>query len=262
MSDNFVDTDKVFIRRISKKIAKKMIIDNHYTHAWTSCRYALGVYYEDKDSNFFGKNKLIGCLVYGHPVGASAAESVSPELDKGSVLELKRLWIADGYGKNIESYCISQSFDWLRENDPSIKALISYADSAEDHLGTIYQATNWLYQGRSADIQLMDNFNISLQKDPYKWIHSRTCFSRWGSNNLEHLKKEIGKEGYKEFWRQKAMGKYRYVYILETHKGKKKKILNTLKHEIKPYPKRNEEEVPEVEHYYTYESEYADGDFW
>lgn len=260
MSKNYVDTDKVSVREINKKIAKKMIVEHHYTHAWTACRYALGVYYKDEDSRYFGDNKLIGCLVYGHPVGAAAAESVSPVLDKGSVLELKRLYIHDGYGKNIESYSISQSFDWLRENDPSVKALMSYADSAEDHLGTIYQATNWLYQGRSADIQLMDNYNISLQKDPYKWIHSRTCFSRWGSNNLEHLKKEIGKEGYDEFWRQKAMGKHRYVYILETNKGKRKKILNNLKHETKPYPKDNFEEVPEIEHYETYDVEASE--YW
>lgn len=263
MGNEYIDTDKVTIRRINKKVAKDMIIEYHYTHAWSSCKYALGVYYEDKNSSYFGKNKLIGCIVYGTPVGSRAADSISHELKQGQVLELKRLYIHDGYGKNIESYSISKSFDWLRENDPNIKVLISYADSEQDHLGIIYQATNWIYQGRSSDIQLMDNYRISLTKNPYDWIHSRTCVSKFGSNNLEHLKKVIGEMGYSEFWRKKDMGKYRYVYILEQNKGRRKKIFKTLKHGSKPYPKENLEEGTEVEHYNTYEPEYSNkNNYW
>ncbi len=37
---------KVSVREISKKIAKEMIVKHHYSHAWTSCRYALGIFYE------------------------------------------------------------------------------------------------------------------------------------------------------------------------------------------------------------------------
>lgn len=256
----YVDTDKVSIRKISKRVAKRIIVDNHYTHAWTSCRYALGIYYEGDGDSFFGGEELIGCIVYGHPVGASAADSISPELGKENVLELKRLWIADGYGKNIESYSISQSFKWLRENAPYVKALISYSDSEQDHLGTIYQATNWLYVGTSKEIQLMDNYRISLQENPYDWIHSRTSFSRWGSTNLEHLRREIGKEGYSEFWRMKEPFKFRYIYILETNKKKKKKFLNDLKHKPRPYPKESDKEEIEIEHYTTHEAE-SDG-YW
>ena len=38
--------NKITIREISKKIAKSMIVKNHYSHKWTSCRYALGIFYE------------------------------------------------------------------------------------------------------------------------------------------------------------------------------------------------------------------------
>ena len=106
----FVDTSKVSVREISKSIAKDMIERNHYSHKWTSCRYALGIFYQEKSDNAFfaGVNeKLIGCLVYGHPVGREAISSISDLVGTDNVLELTRLWIADNYGKNIESYSIS-----------------------------------------------------------------------------------------------------------------------------------------------------------
>ena len=138
------------------------------------------------DDGFFGSEKLIGCLVYGYPVGRSAIKSVIDGLEKDECLELTRLFIHDGYGSNIESYAMGQSFKWMKENAPKIKMLLSYADPEQLHLGGIYQATNWLYQD-CRDIQLMPNYSVSLSDSPYDWIHSRTVFSKWGSHNVEHL---------------------------------------------------------------------------
>ena len=58
-----VNPSKITIREISKKIAKDMIVKNHYSHKWTSCRYALGVFYEtDNEHQFFDEKdeKLAG----------------------------------------------------------------------------------------------------------------------------------------------------------------------------------------------------------
>ena len=108
-------------------------------------------------------------------------------------------------------------------------------------MGGIYQATNWIYQGLNTDIALMPNYGISLSKDPYKWIHSRSVFNNWGSGNLEHLRREIGKEGYKEFWRREEPPKHRYIQILAQDKKEKKDLIKRLKHEIRPYPKDTRE---------------------
>jgi hypothetical protein len=196
-------------------------------------------------------DKLIGCLVYGFPVGARAALSISEKLTKDNVLELTRLYCDDGYGSNIESYAIGQSFKWFRENDKAIKVLISYADNGQDHLGGIYQATNWIYQGLNTDIALMPNYGISLQKDPYDWIHSRTVYSMWGSGNLEHLKREIGKQGYKEFWRREEPPKHRYIQIVVGDKKEKRELLKTLKHAVREYPKNSREFNKEIENHLT-----------
>jgi hypothetical protein len=173
------------------------------------------------------------------------------------------LYCDDGYGSNIESFAISQSFKWLKENDKNIKLLLSYADAGQEHLGGIYQATNWIYQGISSDIALMPNWGISLQKEPYNWIHSRTVFSMWGSGNLDHLKREIGKQGYKEFWRRMEPPKHRYIQILAQDKKEKKQLMKALKHEIKPYPKNSVDFNTEVVHHLTtYEVPEGTENFW
>lgn len=245
----FVDTSKIVLREISQPIAKELIVKNHYTHAWTLCTVALGVFLkkEQSDDSFFeGESEsLIGCIIYGNPIGRSAAASISDLVKIDEVLELTRLWIADVPNcKNVESYAIGQSFQWLRTYYPHIKALLSYADNEAGHTGIIYQSTNWLYQGNS-QLALMPNYSVSLTgpTEGYDWIHSRTVMSRWGSHNIDHLKKVIGKT----FWRKKESSKHRYIYVLA--KGKeRKKILQNLKHKTYPYPKSAEfeEHIEEV----------------
>jgi len=238
----YCDTSRVSVREIGSSAAKEIIVKKHYTHAWTACRYALGIFYKTDEANVLGdSDKLIGVLVYGFPVGARAALSISEKLTKDNVLELTRLYCDDGYGSNIESFAIGQSFKWFWENDKAIKVLISYADNGQDHLGGIYQATNWIYQGLNTDIALMPNYGISLQKDPYDWIHSRTVYSMWGSGNLEHLRKEIGKQGYKEFWRREEPPKRRYIQIVVADKKEKRELLKGLKHAVREYPKNTRE---------------------
>ena len=259
----YCDVSKVHIAPIAKSIAKDIIVKKHYTHAWTACRYSLGIYYKAEGELQFGDSKLIGVAIYGFPVGARAATSVCEGLTKDNALELTRLYIDDGYGSNIESYAMSQTFKWLKENDKNIKLLLSYADAGQQHLGSIYQATNWIYQGTSDDIALMPNYGISLSKDPYKWIHSRTVYSLWGSSNLEHLKKEIGKQGHKEFYRRMESPKHRYVMLLPQNKKEKRELMKALKHEIKPYPKNAEDYIPEIEMHKTYAPEESnDINFW
>jgi hypothetical protein len=157
-------------------------------------------------------------------------------------MELIRLVILDNYGKNIESYFISQSLKYLKKEFPHIKSIISYADGEQGHKGTIYQACGFYYQGNSA-LALMPNFSVSLTGPPYKWIHSRTISATYGSHNVDHLKKRIGHT----FWRKKESSKHRYFCLLG-NKIDRKKILANLKHPYLPYPKDTEytDEIEEI----------------
>jgi hypothetical protein len=239
----YVDTSRLSVREINKNLAKKMIITHHYSHKWSSCRYALGLFYDTgNEHSFFDETeeKLIGVAIYGYPVGRLAAGSISDYLKPDEVLELTRLFIFDDYGSNIESYFLSKTFKWLKQNDKTIKGLVSYSDPEQNHQGTIYQATNWIYQGNS--IRLMKNYGIKLSKDG-DWMHSRTVSATYGSHNVEHLKKKIGHT----FWRKEEPEKHRYVYLL-CNKKDKKKIMDTIKHPPLPYPKDTEykENIEEI----------------
>lgn len=241
---DIVDPSKINIRQISKSIAEKMIVSNHYTHKWTQCTVALGIFVSGREENefFHDDETLVGCLIYGNPVGRSASTSISTNLKHEEVLELTRLWVEEGTGKNTESFVISQSFKWIKSNMPNIKCVLSYADD-ELHIGKIYQATNFIFMGRTGEMNLMPNFSISLTKDPYKWIHSRSVFSKFGSHNVEHLKRCIGQT----FWRKKEASKFKYVYFL-CNKKEKIEFIKNLKQKPKPYPKENVfvEEIQEI----------------
>jgi len=245
--EEYCDTSKILIRRINKNVAKDIIVKNHYSHKWTLCRVAYGIFYKTEKSNSFfegNEEKLIGCLIYAQPVGRSAASSLSPLITIDQVFELVRLFIHDGFGRNVESYCISKSFKCLNTDFPHIKAVLSYADAEQGHRGIIYQACGFHYQGRSS-LALMPNFSISLSPPPnYEWIHSRTVTSRWNSCNVEHLKGAIGKT----FWRMKESTKHRYIIFIG-NKVEKRKLLKSLKHPVLPYPKQSShvveiEEIP------------------
>jgi hypothetical protein len=234
MEENYFDPKKFVVRPINKSLAEEIIVKNHYSHKWSLCQIAFGVFYVSETECQFIEAKeetVIGAIVFGQPVGRSAAESISELIKVDEVFELTRLWIADGYGRNIESYCLSRALDYIKREFPRIKAIITYADGEQGHKGTIYQACNFSYQGNSA-LALMPNYSVSLVGPPYQWIHSRTVSSTYGSHNVEHLKKRIGHT----FWRKKESSKHRYVHLLG-NKKEKRMVMSHLKHPFLPYPK-------------------------
>jgi len=201
---------------IAKDLAKELIIKNHYSHKWTSCRYALGL---------FNDGVLVGVAVYGYPVGRQAAQSVNPMIGAKQVLELTRLWVADSEGKNTESRFLSMTFAWLRANAPDIKALLSYSDPMYGHRGIIYQATNWIYQGDKT--MLVKGF-IHVVNGEH--LHPRTCVAKYGSAKPEVLL--AVDPGY---YRIEMPRKHRYVYPL--YKNVRRMIEADMKRPPLPYPK-------------------------
>ena len=208
---------KYTIDLIDKNIAKELIIKNHYSHKWTSCRYALGL---------FDNENLIGVAIYGFPIGRQMIKSITPNLENNEVLELTRFWIIDDTPKNSESYFLGKTFKWLRKNT-NIKVLISYSDPMQNHLGIIYQSTNWIYQGNNTMI-----IKGYLHKINNKIMHPRSVVALYGTINVEYLKSIDP-----NYERIEMKKKHRYLYIL--HKKDRKKILSELKHKIVPYPKDN-----------------------
>ena len=230
--NNYVDTSKLLVREIDRKVAKKMIVKHHYSKQWTKCSIALGLYQlTGKQHTFFDEpeERLIGTICYGDPIGRHSGASISESIPREAVFELVRLFVHDGYGNNIESYLIGEGFKWLKKNRKDIKALISYSDPQQGHVGTIYQATNWIYQGNR--IRPNDSWLFKWEEDG-KWQHGRTIFPYYGTNDIEKMKDLVEKD----FWVKKELRKHRYVYLLG-NKSDKRKAMNNLKYPPLPYPK-------------------------
>ena len=216
-----------------------MVIKYHYSKLWTKCSVALGLFHQTGNEHAFfdePEEKMIGVCVFGDPVGRASGESISSLINRTEVFELTRLFIYDGYGSNIESWFISQSIKWLRYWRPQIKALVSYADPKQNHPGTIYQATNWIYQGIIGKHTWSFKFN---END--RWKHGRTIFPYYGTNDIEKIQRQVKEP----FWIRKELQKHRYVYILASKKYRKK-ILKTLKHETLPYPKSRDTDKSDI----------------
>ena len=239
--ESYVDTTRVSVRPIYKALARDIIEKNHYSGRLSSCRYPLGVFYQtDNQHQFFdeAEEKLIGVACYGFPVGRRVIGSIFSEeiLENKNILELTRLYIDDGYGKNIESHVISSTFKWLRENAPNIKVLVSYADPEQSHDGAIYQATNWIYQG-CGDFQLAPTYSLRVNEED-DWMHSRSVYSKYGSAAPKNLMKAIGQD----FWLKKEATKHRYIYFLGS-KSENRKFHKMMKHPVMDYPKNYQHDV-------------------
>lgn len=87
------------------------------------------------------------CGVVLYAVGATPNIGSPYNIPTGGVLELVRVALN---GKQEQtSKAVSMSLKQLKKDVPQCRLVVSYADCDQQHLGTIYQATNWIYEGLS-----------------------------------------------------------------------------------------------------------------
>lgn len=228
----YCDVSKYYIKPTSKDEVYDMVVNKHYAGRWTGASLILGVYEKGKSQHqFFSmiSDRLIGCIVYGSPVARHGVKSISESLNFDEVYELKRLWIEDGHGSNIESFSISQSINYIKDNLPNIKVLISYADPMENHLGLVYRATNWKYQGNEVSHSgTMYQYRFG---DDEQWLSPRAMNNKIGMCGLDDVLNIYPSIQYKPIER-----KHRYLYFT-CSKKEKKDLIKKLKHPLIEYKK-------------------------
>ena len=230
-SDSITTMDNFVVKKLDKNIAKKLIVDNHYSHKWTKCSLALGIYEKGNSNQFIdiSDDILIGCMIYGDPIGADASKSISTQVTQGQVWELTRLWVKDNTPKNTESWFIGQSIKYIKQHHPHIKCLISYADPEFSHKGIIYQATNWIFQEVGIKVK---RWMLSFSDSPFHWHHSKTIMDKYDCNGMADLKIKMPKP----YWLKMTGRKFRYILPIGNRK-ENKLLVKGLKHPPKPYPK-------------------------
>ena len=94
---------KLIIKGVPKEEAKRMIVENHYSHKWNEGgfgKYNFGVFRAEEP------DKCLGVAVYGY-MKTPAAKIFTHPNPKAWVCELNRMWIDDTLGKNAESVLIA-----------------------------------------------------------------------------------------------------------------------------------------------------------
>lgn len=207
--------EKYYVKKIDNPIAQSLIVEKHYLHRKTSASYSFGIF-DIKD------NKLLGCVIFGTPASRFLQKGICGENEADNVIELTRLWISDVVGKNAESWIISKGLKWMKENKVKQDIIVSFSDCGYNHLGTIYQASNFYFTGIN-----------HIQKD---WVvdgrkeHNRHFIDRFGS--VKQAKDFYGDR----MVQVERTVKNRYVYF-NCNKKRKKELLNKLLYKIQPYPK-------------------------
>lgn len=114
---------------------------------------------------------------------------------------------------------VSKCLKLLHKTNPKIELVVSYSDLNQKHLGVIYQAGNWIYEGYK---KVTPSMIVNGKK-----VHTRTLHSRYGHNGLNWIKRNIDPNA--KFADDK--GRFKYLYPL-TKKARRK-----YEHLHQPYPK-------------------------
>jgi len=200
------------VHEISAREATDVIVKNHYLHRRGPASSCFGLF-DDWGS-------LVGVITYGTPASPSLCKGIAGEDEVEHVTELTRLWIADITPKNAESFLIGRSLKML----PSEKDLVvSFAEIRAGHVGTVYQATNWIYTG-------MSDRHVEWRLDGVESNkHGRHLFDEYGG--VDKAKEILGDR----LVRAERPRKHRYVFIRGS-KWRRKELLSKLRYEVQPYP--------------------------
>lgn len=188
------------------------IIGRHYAGRWPSVRWAFGL---------FDGADLIGVVTYGVPSSAPLRRGICGDGYAGNVIELNRLCLLHNR-KNEASFLVAASLRKL----PRPKIVISFADTEQGHVGTVYQAANFTYCGLSAkrtDWKVKGKEHLHGQTIADEF---RGCADRAGM-----MRAKYGDD----FYLKPRPRKHRYVTFIGS-KGFRAQSRKALRYAVEPYP--------------------------
>ena len=176
----------------------------HYLHRVVSTSFNYAMY---------ANGEIVGMVAYTIP-RLSLAQTISDKATRDNTLELSRLYIKDSISQTIPNIT-SEFVGWSLRQLKKIQNwyIISFADSGMNHVGAIYQATNFLYCG------LTDK-------------HTQYAWNGYGKHG-GHWEK-----GHYYRYMIQSSQKYRYIKFIGS-KSFKKHARRELRFDTLPYPKHD-----------------------
>ncbi len=204
------NTTGLSVRPITRQTALPMIVEKHYMHRVPPISRAFGL---------FADEDMIGVVTYGVSASTTLRKGVCGVDQASNVYELTRLWTEDFAPHNAESFLIANT---VKQLDKEI--IVTFAEISAGHVGTIYQAANFMYCGLSS------KFRDPKVKGLEHQHHTTYAYGL----NMQQLRDKYGAENVYYADRPR---KHRYV-LINAKKKRRKDLIKLIKYEVLPYPKK------------------------
>lgn len=196
----------------SQKAIQYACIKFHYA----KCVPVVGIGFNVYNDN----DEWCGVIIYGY--GANCHIAMPFNKWQGQVMELVRVALNGKQGHGKTSKALSLSLKLLTKYFPAVDIVVSYADLDQNHNGTLYQSTNWIYTGLT-NANSRGAFIVKGKK-----MHPKSVYSRKWKQSLLWLRENIDPNA-QEFI---TKGKHKYVYPIDKNMRKRLELLSV------PYPKK------------------------
>lgn len=225
-----IDPSRFEVVEIDELTAKRFVTTHHYSRRYPAARFRFGL---------LDRGELAGVAVFSRPFRAEVITNAIPwldDVDEGA--ELGRFVLLDQVAANGETWFLARCLAALRGR---LRAIVSFSDpnpreTADGsalfpgHIGTIYQASNATYQGRTDPdtIWLLPDGTVfsniasgKIRRGLRGWRSAAAELERFGAEPLAEGVSDIERIRWLERWRSELTrrmrhrGLHRYTFTID-----------------------------------------------
>lgn len=220
------DLKQAVIRKVDFQTAKPIIVD----HEWlgrmsaTSWHYAL---YPDADTDLIAGVACIGGVNCTGGSYLHVTYGLTPQ-EIGVFARGTCVWWAHEHSA---SFLIANALKLLKKDAPHKKIILAYSDPSAGEIGTVYQATNWYYLGRTKTTSYRYRSPDGTREfsDASIIVQAQKRGVTW---------KQVKQEYLDGGWVMVAQAKkHRYAFLQDKSDKRLKALLESMS---MPYPKRGQ----------------------
>lgn len=214
-----INLEQIRVERCPVKVIRRAIVTGHYSGVMPdACQEAYAAYNH--------MDGLIGAVAYGPGGNNKTFSAIISDANNKTARELIRLWVHPNAPKNTASLIVAQSIKLLPRE---VKLIVTFADSGQEHVGTVYQALNFYYLGMSNQgIRYIDNSGIEVTSRLANVYRQRNP-DKFGNMTLKEIREQL------QWQPVVSHPKHRYALGNGVEKRKVNKLLAQI---CQPYPKK------------------------
>jgi hypothetical protein len=228
------DLKNAVVREIGYDEARNLILANEYLASMGTTEFSFALYVTEH---------LAGVVCFGRTAGTNVAASICGSDHRHQVITLCRGACVHWAHPHSASFLISEACRQMTKKGYNI--FVAYSDPAANEVGTVYQASNWLYCGMTSTKERFRTPDGKIRDA--RQIHCLTRDRSGGTLKYKrtraHQKQLLIEQGCEFF---DGTPKHRYVGFYGDRRIKRI-LRRALRWEVLPYPKRQASEVTAAE---------------